>query len=144
MTKLSLLAPAALACALLLSSPARGADDAAHFQLNAAMMAKLKAAEADLRLLPKAGATAPEVDPGQSIEAAIAKLEQDKPTIAVLAKHGLSGRELVLSAHALLHAGTFVSQEGSMDAKQGNTLYLSYTREQRANIDLVRDMLRPK
>lgn len=138
------LVPAALACALVFSAAAHAAEDASRFQLNPAMMEKLKAAEADMKQLPKLEAAAPEVDPDQSIDAAIRKIEQDKQTIAVLAKHGLSGRELVLSAHALLHAGTFVSTAGALDQKKAGALYQSYTREQQANIDLVRDMLRPK
>lgn len=144
MNALKLLVPAALACALLLSSPARAAEDASRFQLNAAMMAKLKAAEADMKLLPKAHIDAPEVDPDQSIDAAINKIEKEKQTIAVLAKHGLTGRELVLSAHALLHAGTFVSQESSIDPKKSSAMYQGYTREQQANIELVRAMLRAR
>ncbi len=138
------LVPVALACTLVFSIPAHAADDASHFQLNAAMMAKLKAAEADMKLLPKPEAEAPEVDPDQSIDAAIRKIEKDKQTIAVLAKHGLTGRELVLSAHALLHAGTFVSMESTIDQKKGSEMYKSYTREQQANIDLVRSMMRAK
>ena len=144
MNKFQCLLPAALACALLFANPAHAAEDASRFQLNAAMMAKLKAAEADLKQLPKPDADAPEVDPDQSIDAAIKKIEKDKPTIAVLAKHGLTGRELVLSAHALLHAGTFVSAKSTVDQKKGSAMYQSYTREQQANIDLVRNMLRPK
>lgn len=144
MKALKYLVPAALACALVFTTAARAAEDASRFQLNPAMMEKLKAAEADMKLLPKLDAAAPEVDPDQSIDAAIRKIEQDKQTIAVLARHGLTGRELVLSAHALLHAGTFVSTSSTIDQKKSSELYKSYTREQQANIDLVRNMMRAK
>jgi hypothetical protein len=140
MNKFKLILPAALACALLLSNPARAAEDASHFQLSPAIMQKLQAAEADMKALQKADETEPEVDPDQSIEAAIRKIEKDAPTSAVLARHGLTGRDLVMSAHALLHAGTFVSQEPGMDKKKSAELYKAYTREQQANIELVRSM----
>lgn len=138
------LVPAVLACAMVFPAAARASEDASRFQLNPAIMEKLKAAEADMKLLPKSDAAAPEVDPDQSIDAAIRKIEQDKQTVAVLARHGLSGRELVLSAHALLHAGSFVSAANTIDQKKSSELYKSYARQQQANIDLVRSMMRAK
>lgn len=138
MNTFKLLLPAALACALLLSAPARAAEDASHFQLSPAIMEKLRSAEADMKALQKADNTEAEVDPDQSIDAAIRKIDKDPQTIAVLAKHGLSGRDLVLSAHALLHAGTFVALEKSSDQKKAADLYQGYTKEQQANIDLIR------
>ena len=141
MNKFTFLLPAALACALLLAAPARAAEDAAHFQLSPALMDKLKSAEADMKALQKPDDQEPEVDPDQSIDAAIKKIEKDSQTTAVLAKYGLSGRDLVMSAHALLHAGTFVSMEKTMDPKKGADLYKGYTREQQANIDLIRRMM---
>ena len=143
MNKFKFLLPAALCCALLLSAPARAAEDASHFQLSAALMDKLKFAEADMKALQKPDEQEPEVDPDQSIDKAIKKIEKDTQTTAVLAKHGLSGRDLVLSAHALLHAGTFVSMEKSIAPEKGAELYQSYTREQQANIDLIRSMMTP-
>jgi hypothetical protein len=140
MNTFKLLLPAALAGALLFSSPAQAAEDATHFQLSPAIMQKLKSAEADMKALQKPDAAEPEVDPDQSIEAAIRKIDQDSQTSAVLAKHGLTGRELVMSAHALLHAGTFVSLEPGMDQQQRATTYQGYTKEQQANIDLIRNM----
>jgi hypothetical protein len=141
MNKFTLILPAALACALLFSTPARAAQDASHFQLSPAIMDKLKAAETDMKLLQKPEEAQADVEPDQSIEGAIRKIEKDGPTTAVLAKHGLTGRELVMSAHALLHAGTFVSMEKTIDQKQGDAMYQGYTKEQQANIDLVRSIL---
>lgn len=142
MNKFKRILPAALACALLFASPARAAEDASHFQLSRAMVEKLKAAETDMKLLQKPEAAAePEVNPDQSIDAAIRKIEKDASTTAVLAKHGLTGRDLVLSAHALLHAGTFISMEQTLGPEKGADLYQGYTKEQQANIDLVRSIL---
>ena len=135
--------PAALACALLFSAPARAAEDASHYQLSMSLLDKLKAAETDMKLLPKHDAGTPEVDTDKSIEASIRKIEKDAATTAVLTKHGLTGRDLVMSGHALLHAGTFVSmeQQETIDKKQGADMYQRYTKEQQANIDLLRKML---
>jgi hypothetical protein len=51
MNKFKFLLPAALCCALLLSAPARAAEDPSHFQLSAALMDKLKSAKADMKAL---------------------------------------------------------------------------------------------
>jgi hypothetical protein len=144
MTPCKILLTAAFAGALLLSVPAHAADDPSHFQLTPALMQKLSAAEADMKQLPAADAQPPEVDPAQSVDAAIRKMERDSATVAVLAKHGLTARDLVLAAHALLHAGTFVSIEKTTEPKAASDMLDSYTKEQRANIALVREMTRPK
>jgi hypothetical protein len=142
MNKFNVILPAALACVLLFAAPARAAEDASHYQLSMALLEKLKAAETEMKLLPQASMEAPAANPDQSLEAAILKIEKDAPTTAVLTKHGLTGRDLVMSAHALLHAGTFVSMENqeTIDKKQGADLYQRYTKEQQANIDLLRKM----
>lgn len=143
MNKLKIILPAALACALLFTAPARAAEDASHYQLSMVLLEKLKAAETEMKLLQKPELEVPQASSDRSIEAAIRKIDTDAPTTAVLAKHGLTGRDLVMSAHALLHAGTFVSMENqeTIDKKQGAEMYQRYTKEQQANIDLLRKML---
>ena len=142
MNKFKYVLPAALACVLLFSAPARAAEDASHYQLSMALLEKLKAAETEMKMLQKPALEAPDADTDKSIEASIRKIEKDAPTSAVLAKHGLTGRDLVMSGHALLHAGTFVSMENqeTIDKKQGADMYQRYTKEQQANIDLLRKM----
>lgn len=142
MNKFKKILPAALACVLLFSAPVHAADDASHYVLSMTLLEKLKAAENEMKLLPQPTPEAPGANPDQSLEAAILKIEKDAPMSAVLAKHGLTGRDLVMSGHALLHAGTFVSMENqeTIDKKQGADLYQRYTREQQANIDLLRKM----
>lgn len=143
MNKFKYVLPAALACVLLFSAPARAAEDASHYQLSMALLEKLKAAETEMKSLQKPELEAPDADTDKSIEASIRKIEKDAPTSAVLAKHGLTGRDLVMSGHALLHAGTFVSMENqeTIDKKQGADMYQRYTKEQQANIDLLRKMI---
>ena len=144
MVKFNTLLAAMVACAALLCGPARAAEDPSHFQLTQTLVDKLKAAETDMKMLQKPDEPAQPADADTSIDAAIRKIDQDAPTTAVLAKHGLTSRDLVLSAHALLHAGTFVSLEPTMDKKASTALYQGYTSEQRANIDLVRHILSGK
>lgn len=137
--------PSVLTLALGTFSPAFAADDPAFFMLTPALMHKLKAAEADMQALYR---NMPEEskDDGtdKSIDASIRKIDNDPKTTAVLAKHGLTSRELVLSGHALLHAGLFVSMEASTEATKNGDKLRSYTKEQQANIALVREMTRPK
>lgn len=137
--------PLAFAFSLLLSAPVRAAEDPALFALSAALMNKLKAAESDMKALYKAEAEdAGDDGSDKSIEAAIRKIDKDPNTVAVLAKHGLTSRELVLSAHALVHAGMFVAKEASLDKNQHAALLGSYSTVQQANIVLVRELTRPK
>jgi len=124
----------------LLSASAMAADDASRFQLSPAIMQKLMNAEAEMKLLqkPDDGLATPDED--KSIAAAIRRIDADPKTTAVLAKHGLTSRDLVLSTHALYHAGMFVSTESTLDEKKRAALYQSYTSEQQANIDMIRAM----
>ncbi|MES2322930.1 MAG: hypothetical protein V4633_11770 [Pseudomonadota bacterium] len=124
----------------LLAAPALAADDASHFQLSPTILQKLMSAEAEMKLLqkPDEGLAAPDED--KSIAAAIRRIDADPKTTAVLAKHGLTSRDLVLSTHALYHAGMFVSTESTLDEKKRAALYQSYTSEQQANIDMIRAM----
>lgn len=134
------LAAASLLCLSMFAAvPAQAAEDPSRFLVSPALMQKLQAAEADMKLAQQIVVEEPPAEEGEpSIEAAIAKIDKDAKLQAVLAKHGLSSRELVLSGHALLHAGMFVATEDKMNKKKSRALYKGYTTEQRANIDLVR------
>lgn len=135
---------AAISAALLCAVPVLAAEDPAHFLLSPGLLNKLKAAEADMKALHQPGeAQAPEDDQDHSIEASIGKIDRDTNTTAVLKKHGLSSRELVLSAHAMLHAGMYIAAEIEDPRKAGQT-YAGYTTEQKANIAIVRAFASPK
>lgn len=131
----------------ILAAPAMAAEDASRFQLSPALMQKLVNAEAEMKLLRKGDNDKPDEGPegkDKSIDAAIRRIDADPHTTAVLAKHGLSSRDLVLSTHALYHAGMYLSTEGAMDRKQSAALFDSYTSEQKANINMIRDMQKMK
>ena len=126
---------------LLLAAPVYAAEDASRFLLTADLMQKLKSAETDMKALHKPDQPVEAAAPEPTIESAIAKLENDPETRTILAKHGLSTRDLVLASFAMLHAGMYVSMEQSIDKKKSTNLLKGYTKEQKANIALVRAMV---
>lgn len=136
--------PAVLSLMLLTGAPAVAAEDPSHYLLTPALIDKLRAAETDMKALAKPDEAAIDDSGDQSIEASIQKFEKDAPTVAVLAKHDLTSSDLVLSAHALLHAGMHVSMEASMDKKKSTKMLAGYTKEQKANVELVRALTRQK
>ena len=60
--------------------------------------------------------------------------------LAVLTKHGIGSREFALSTFALVHAGMFVGMESMMDKKQAAEMMGKFTKEQKANIALLRKL----
>ena len=141
---MTLLKPAVFAAflfSLLAGAPAVAAEDPSHYLLSPALIDKLKAAEADMKAqhLPEQAEaeSAPDAG-GNRIDAAIGGIDRDPKMLAVLAKHGLTSRDLVLSAHALLHAGMYVASEKTRNKKKTADPYSGYTTEQKANIAVVR------
>ena len=65
-------------------------------------------------------------------------LEKDKFAKAAMAKHGVSSREMASATFAMLHAAMYVMFEQSMDKKKAAQLLAGYTKEQQANVALVR------
>ena len=148
MTFFKIAAPVALSLSLSLflsfTAPAFAAEDASRFLLTPALMQKLKDAETDMKAAqkPQAEEAAGEAEP--TIEGTIARLEKDPSTRTILAKHGLSTRELVLASFAMLHAGLYISIEKTVDQAKNAELYQRYTTEQKANIALIRTMVTAK
>lgn len=134
-----LLAPAALALSML-CVPAFAASDPAHFLITPAFMKKMEAAKADMKGVQKniRDDDDDDDDSEQTIESAIAKIEKDPQARAMLAKHGLTSREVALASFAMLHAGMYVAMEKSMDKAKAAQAYAGYTKEQKANIELMR------
>ncbi len=129
---------------LVFATPVFAAEDASRFVLTADLMQKLKSAEMDMKALHKADEALEAAEPEPTIDSAIAKLENDPETRTILARHGLSTRDLVLASFAMLHAGMYVSMEQTMDKKKSKDLFKGYTKEQKANIALVRAMVTQK
>jgi hypothetical protein len=68
----------------------------------------------------------------------IRKLEATPGAKAALAKHGFTIPEFALAMAASLHAGMYVMFESAMDKKKAGELFNTYTKEQKANIVLMR------
>lgn len=65
-------------------------------------------------------------------------MEKDPKARAVLAKHGISRRELVLATFAMMHAGMYVSMVSMLDPKARSKALAGYTKKQKTNIALMR------
>lgn len=133
---------AAAALALAVSSPALAVSDkdAETFLLTPALLAKIKKAEPELKALNIDDDTEDEEDSESTVNDIIQTIDKHPRAKAVLAKHGLSSKEMALASVAMLHAGMYVMLEGQMDKKGAAQLMASYTRQQKANIALMRTM----
>lgn len=124
---------------LLCATHARAAHPEEHFLLTPALLAKLKAAGPELKKLEKDDE---EQDDGKSnnmsAEEFTRVLDKEPRAKAILARHGLSTREFALTSYAMLHAGMFVGLDPSMNKKQAAEMLATFTKEQRANVALLR------
>lgn len=138
--KITRLFAAAFVALLLCASHARAADPEEKFLLTPALLAKMKAAGPELKKLEKDEDE--EKDDGKSnnmsAEEFTRVLDKEPRAKAILAKHGLSTREFALTSYAMLHAGMFVGLEPTMNKKQAAEMLTKFTKEQRANIELLR------
>ena len=75
-----------------------------------------------------------------SPEELVREIESSSEAMAALKRHGLTSRDFALTSFALLHAGIYVMLEDSMDKKGAADLLAKFTKEQRANVALVRAM----
>lgn len=143
MNLFKLAAPLALSLSLLATAPALAApaDEVANFVITPAFMKKLENAKKD-PVSQKLEQRNEEDDDSdgkeQTIEGAIKKLDRDPQARALLAKHGISSREMVLASFAIMHAGFYVAMEKSMDKQKAAQTYNGYTKAQKANIALMR------
>lgn len=136
--KLSRLFTAAFIALLLCSTHASAADPEERFLLTPALLAKLKAAAPELKKIEKKESGDEDEKDDPSAEEYARILDREPRARAILAKHGMSTREFALSTYALMHAGMFVGLEPSMNKKQAAEMQAQFTREQRANIALLR------
>lgn len=138
--KMTRLFAAAFVALLLCASHVKAADPEEKFLLTPALLAKMKAAGPELKKLEKDEDE--EKDDGKSnnmsAEEFTRVLDKEPRAKAILAKHGLSTREFALTSYAMLHAGMFVGLEPTMNKKQAAEMLTKFTKEQRANIELLR------
>ena len=135
-------AAAFIALLLCATHGANAAEPEERFQLTPALLAKLKAATPDIKKLEKADDEEDERKDGKgrnlSATDFMKVLDKEPRAKAVLAKHGISTREFAMSTYAMMHAGMFVALEPSMNKKQAAEMLSGFTREQQANVVLLR------
>jgi hypothetical protein len=137
--KLTRLFAAAFVALLLCATHVGAAEPEERFLLTPGLLAKLKAAAPDIKKYEKDHED--DKDDGKnnlSAEEFARVLDKDARARTILAKHGLSTREFALTSYAMMHAGMFVGLEPTMNKKQAAEMLASFTREQQANIALLR------
>ncbi|WP_292040030.1 hypothetical protein [Massilia sp. UBA6681] len=138
--KMTRLFAAAFVALLLCASHARAADPEERFLLTPALLAKMKAAGPELKKLEKDDEE--EQDDGKSNNMSADEfarvLDKEPRAKTILARHGMSTREFALTSYAMLHAGMFVGLEPTMNKKQAAEMLAKFTKEQRANVELLR------
>lgn len=133
-----MLAAATLALAISAPSFAISDKEADTFLLTPALLQKMQKAEPDLKALNIRDDS--ETDEENTVDDIIKTIDKHPRAKAVLAKHGLSSKEIALASVAMIHAGMYVALESSMDKKGAAQLMASYTPQQKANIALMRTM----
>jgi len=134
-------AAAFVALLLCATHGANAAEPEERFQLTPALLAKLKAATPEIKTLDKADdEDEGKGGKGRNLSATdfMKVLDKEPRARAVLAKHGISTREFAMSTYAMMHAGMFVALEPSMNKKQAAEMLAGFTREQQANVALLR------
>lgn len=138
--KMTRLFAAAFVALLLCASHVKAADPEERFLLTPALLAKMKAAGPELKKLEKDDDEERDDDKSNNLSAEefARVLDKEPRARAILARHGLSTREFALSTYAMMHAGMFVGLEPTMNKKQAAEMLAKFTKEQRANVELLR------
>jgi hypothetical protein len=144
LTALRLAAATVLAVSLN-GAPARAGTPDEHVVLTAAMVQKVKAAARDLGKAMQTEAEEKEDDRHREngmlpVEYFIKSIEAKPGVKAKLAKQGLSPREFGLSWYALAHGALYLGMEPAVDKKTAAETMSKFTREQQANIALLRKL----
>jgi hypothetical protein len=144
-TSIRIAAVALLALSLCASLARAGSPDE-HFVLTPALVQKVKAAANDLgNLKPQTEAEEAEDDKHRKngelpVEYFIQAMEKKPGVKARLAKQGLAPKEFGLSYYALVHGAMYLAMESAVDKKSAAEMMGKFTKEQQANIALLRKM----
>lgn len=146
------IAAVCLAAGIACSGAAGAAKlDPDHYLITKETMARMQAIEAEF---DKAGYKPLDKDEDQderdrkkggkndnpSPEELVREIESNREAMAALKRHGLTSRDFALTSFALLHAGIYVMFEDTMEKKGAADMLARFTKEQRANVALVRAM----
>jgi hypothetical protein len=130
---------------LLSAAPAWAGTPDEHVVLTAAMVQKVKSAARDIGKLEQTEAEEKEDDKHRKngelpVEQFIRSIEAKPGVKAKLSKHGLSAKEFGMTYYALAHGAMYLGVEPALDKKGAAEMMAKFTREQQANIALLRKM----
>lgn len=129
---------AAFVALLLCATHASAAQADERFLLTPALLAKLKAAAPELSKLDKREEEEDDGKDSPTVEDYMRVLDKEPRAKAILARHGMDTRQFALVTFAMAHAAVFVGAEPHMSKKQAAEMFATFTKEQRANIALLR------
>jgi hypothetical protein len=139
------LAAATVLAVSLNGAPAWAGTPDEHVVLTPAMVQKLKAAARDLGTAMQTEAEDKEdakhrVNGMLPVEYFIKSIEAKPGVKAKLAKQGLAPKEFGLSYYALAHGALYLGMEPAVDKKTAAETMAKFTKEQQANIALLRKL----
>ncbi len=116
-----------------------------HVVLTPALVQKVKAASRDIGRIEQTGAEGKEDDRHRQdgmlpVEYFIRSIEAKPDVKAKLAKQGLAPKEFGLSYYALVHGAMYLAMEPALDKKGAADTMAKFTKEQQANIALLRKL----
>lgn len=136
--KMTRLFATAFVALLLCASHVGAAQPEERFLLTPTLLAKLKTVAPELQKLDKREEEEDDGKDSPTVEDYVRILEKEPGAKAILARHGMSTRQFALLTFAMAHAAVFVGVEPHMDKKQAAEMLATFTKEQRANIALLR------
>jgi hypothetical protein len=145
LSSMRLAATAVLAFSLC-GAPAWAGSPDEHFVLTPALVNKVKAAAHDLGDMKAQTAAENEEDDKHRkngelpVEYFIKSMEARPGVKARLAKQGLAPKEFGLSYYALVHGAMYLAMETAVDKKTAAEMMSKFTKEQQANIALLRKL----
>ena len=140
------LAAATVLAFTLSAAPAWAADTPdEHVVLTAAMVQKVRSAVRDIGKMDQTEAEDKEDDKHRKngmlpVEYFIRSMEAKPGVKAKLSKQGLSPKEFGMSYYALAHGAMYLGMESALDKKSAAEMMTKFTREQQANIALLRKL----
>ena len=143
-TTLRLAAATVLAISLSVAPAWAGTPDE-HVVLTAATVQKIRSAIRDIGDMEQTEAEDKEDDKHRKngllpVEYFIRSMEAKPGVKAKLSKQGLSPKEFGMSYYALAHGAMYLGMEPALDKKRAAEMMAKFTREQQANIALLRKM----
>jgi hypothetical protein len=144
LTPMRLAAATVLAFALS-AGPAWADTPDEHVVLTAAMVQKVKSAIRDIGKMEQTEAEEKEDDKHRKngmlpVEQFIRSMEAKPGVKAKLSKQGLSPKEFGMTFYALTHGAIYLGTEPLLDKKAAAEMLAKFTREQQANIALLRKL----